>query len=150
MKKNQYSGKVPLQIHHIDGNCLNNKEENLQLLCPNCHSLTETFGNLNKKSKRVYRNNKKGDQLSWQSAAFARLRSGVRLPYPPLEICRSSFNGRASDFYRVVSETNLGQNGRMTIQTSEALSTHVIRGLSVRVRPPAPMKREVNLSFFIP
>lgn len=60
-EKNQYSGKVPLQIHHIDGNCLNNKEENLQLLCPNCHSLTETFGNLNKKSKRVYRNNKKGD-----------------------------------------------------------------------------------------
>ena len=24
-------------VHHIDGNCTNNKEENLQLLCPNCH-----------------------------------------------------------------------------------------------------------------
>jgi cytochrome b involved in lipid metabolism len=58
-KINPHSGKVPLQIHHIDGDCLNNKEENLQLLCPNCHSLTETFGNLNKKSKRVFRNNKK-------------------------------------------------------------------------------------------
>lgn len=56
---NPYSGNVPLQIHHIDGNCLNNKEENLQLLCPNCHSLTETFGNLNKESKRVFRVNKK-------------------------------------------------------------------------------------------
>ena len=51
-KKNPFTGKIPLQIHHIDGNCLNNKEENLQLLCPNCHSLTETFGSLNKTSKR--------------------------------------------------------------------------------------------------
>lgn len=56
---NEHTGNVPLQIHHIDGNCLNNKEENLQLLCPNHHSLTETFGNLNKNSKRVFRNNKK-------------------------------------------------------------------------------------------
>lgn len=45
---NKYTGKVPLQIHHIDGNCRNNKEENLQLLCPNCHSLTENFGSRNK------------------------------------------------------------------------------------------------------
>ena len=52
------TGNVPLQIHHIDGDCLNNKEENLQLLCPNCHSLTETFGNLNKNSSRVFRKQK--------------------------------------------------------------------------------------------
>ena len=44
---NEYTGNVPLQIHHIDGNCLNNSEENLQLLCPNCHSLTENFGSRN-------------------------------------------------------------------------------------------------------
>lgn len=52
---NEFNGKVPLQIHHIDGNCTNNKEENLQLLCPNCHSLTDTFGSLNKNSKRFHR-----------------------------------------------------------------------------------------------
>lgn len=55
---NQYTGKVPLQIHHIDGNCLNNKEENLQLLCPNCHSLTDNFGSSNKNSSRIYRKQK--------------------------------------------------------------------------------------------
>ena len=54
-KINPVTYKIPLQIHHIDGNCLNNKEENLQLLCPNCHSLTETFGSLNRNSARVYR-----------------------------------------------------------------------------------------------
>lgn len=54
-EQNMFTGKVPLQIHHIDGNCLNNKEDNLQLLCPNCHSLTETFGSRNRLngSKRV-------------------------------------------------------------------------------------------------
>lgn len=49
---NQFTEKIPLQVHHIDGDCTNNKEENLQLLCPNCHSLTETFGGRNKESKR--------------------------------------------------------------------------------------------------
>lgn len=51
-EKNQYSGNIPLQIHHIDGNYKNNKEENLQLLCPNCHSLTDTFGTLNKNGRK--------------------------------------------------------------------------------------------------
>lgn len=46
-EKNEYSNKIPLQLHHIDGNCLNNNEENLQLLCPNCHSLTNNFGSRN-------------------------------------------------------------------------------------------------------
>lgn len=55
---NIHTGKIPLQIHHKDGNCLNNKEDNLQILCPNCHSLTETFGSCNKKSNRIYRRQK--------------------------------------------------------------------------------------------
>lgn len=59
-EENPITHKIPLQVHHIDGNCLNNKEENLQLLCPNCHSLTETFGKLNKDSKRRFRR-RKGD-----------------------------------------------------------------------------------------
>ena len=54
-EENPYTHKIPLQVHHIDGDCTNNKEENLQLLCPNCHSLTDTFGGINKNSKRVDR-----------------------------------------------------------------------------------------------
>lgn len=50
---NPYTGLVPLQIHHIDGNCKNNKEENLQLLCPNCHALTDNFGSRNENCTRV-------------------------------------------------------------------------------------------------
>ena len=51
-EKHPITGISPLHIHHIDGDCSNNKEENLQLLCPNHHSLTENFGPLNKESKR--------------------------------------------------------------------------------------------------
>lgn len=45
--------KVPLECNHIDGNPSNCKEENLELLCPNCHSLTPNFRNLNKDSCRI-------------------------------------------------------------------------------------------------
>lgn len=43
------TGKIPLEIHHIDGDKTNNKEENLQLLCPNCHALTVNYKYLNSK-----------------------------------------------------------------------------------------------------
>lgn len=42
-KINEFTGNVPLEVHHIDGNYTNNTESNLQLLCPNCHSLTKTY-----------------------------------------------------------------------------------------------------------
>lgn len=34
---------ITLEIEHKDGNSWNNKENNLELLCPNCHSQTLTF-----------------------------------------------------------------------------------------------------------
>ncbi|MEU6521689.1 HNH endonuclease signature motif containing protein [Streptomyces sp. NPDC046924] len=34
---------LPLEVDHIDGNWRNNRIENLQLLCPNCHSTTDTY-----------------------------------------------------------------------------------------------------------
>lgn len=45
-----------LQLHHIDGNHLNNTLDNTVLLCPNCHSLTDNYGFKNShKSTRTYR-----------------------------------------------------------------------------------------------
>lgn len=44
---NPTTGKSPLEIEHIDGNFMNNNENNLILLCPNCHSLTPTYRSLN-------------------------------------------------------------------------------------------------------
>lgn len=51
-EKNPYSGLIPLEIHHKDGNYKNNTLENLQVLCPNCHSLTNTYKSMNQNSPR--------------------------------------------------------------------------------------------------
>lgn len=34
---------IPLELHHVNGNRFDNRIENLMLLCPNCHSLTENY-----------------------------------------------------------------------------------------------------------
>jgi hypothetical protein len=42
-KKNPFNGIIPVQVDHIDGDRNNNSEENLKVLCPNCHSMTKKF-----------------------------------------------------------------------------------------------------------
>lgn len=54
-KLNTHTGKIPVQLHHVDGNSLNNKPENLKLLCPSCHSLTHNYGSRNKGNGRKNR-----------------------------------------------------------------------------------------------
>ena len=49
---NLYTGNIPLEVHHKDGNHTNNSEDNLELLCPNCHSLTATYKAANKGNGR--------------------------------------------------------------------------------------------------
>lgn len=38
---------ITMALHHINGDRLDNRLENLQLLCPNCHSQTDTFSGRN-------------------------------------------------------------------------------------------------------
>ena len=46
--RNPYSGNVPLEVEHIDGDWRNNHPSNIIMLCPSCHSLTTTFRGLNR------------------------------------------------------------------------------------------------------
>lgn len=47
---NEWNGK-PLTFHvdHISGDRSDNSRENLRMLCPNCHSQTETYGSKNQR-----------------------------------------------------------------------------------------------------
>lgn len=48
---NPYTNTLPLEIHHKDGDYRHNEESNLQVLCPNCHSLTATIKGANKNGR---------------------------------------------------------------------------------------------------
>lgn len=50
--------KLKLQVDHINGRCAESHPENLRLLCPNCHTQTETYGSKNKNSDRFFYNRK--------------------------------------------------------------------------------------------
>jgi hypothetical protein len=50
---NQWNNKpVNLELDHVDGNRTNHLLQNLRLLCPNCHSQTDTYRSKNRANKK--------------------------------------------------------------------------------------------------
>jgi predicted DNA-binding protein YlxM (UPF0122 family) len=43
---------LTIALHHINGDPADNRLENIELLCPNCHSQTENYGGRNRRSPR--------------------------------------------------------------------------------------------------
>lgn len=44
---------INLEVHHIDGNHNNNELNNIQLLCPNCHSYTDNYCGKNTNTGKI-------------------------------------------------------------------------------------------------
>jgi 5-methylcytosine-specific restriction endonuclease McrA len=49
-------GRIPIELDHINGDHMDNRIENLRILCPNCHSLQLTHRGKNKKTALKYKN----------------------------------------------------------------------------------------------
>ncbi len=45
--------RLSLALHHVNGDGADNRFDNLQLLCPNCHSQTDTFSGRNRRRQRA-------------------------------------------------------------------------------------------------
>lgn len=45
-------GRIPVELDHVNGDRMDNRIENLRILCPNCNSLKSTHRGLNRKKKR--------------------------------------------------------------------------------------------------
>ena len=54
------SEPIPLELHHKDGNNNNNELLNLQLLCPNCHALTDNYRGRNQERYLLNKEKRKG------------------------------------------------------------------------------------------
>lgn len=52
----EWNGKdITLQVDHVNGDAGDDSPNNLRLICPNCHSQSETFGGRNKGNGRAAR-----------------------------------------------------------------------------------------------
>lgn len=62
---------ISCQLHHINGNNTDNRLENLQMLCPNCHSQTDNYcGQANKKEEEKHYCECCGRELKTKNARY--------------------------------------------------------------------------------
>lgn len=105
-----------LEIHHINGIHHDNREDNLQILCPNCHSQMERS---NEKRRRI-KNKKQKEQRLRLNASFVS-------KYKPVRKCSDCMNviGRRAKTGRCVKCSQKHQR-KVERPTKEALK-HMIK-----------------------
>lgn len=115
-EKNPVTNLIPLEIHHKDGNYLNNTKENLQVLCPNCHSLTPNFKALNKSSERERTTTRKnycidcGKEISKESSRCRECADKQRITIKPLTREELKEKIRSESFIQIGKECNVSDN----------------------------------------
>lgn len=115
-KINPITNKCPLEIHHKDGNCMNNSKDNLQVLCPNCHSLIENYKALNKNSERERTTVRKnycidcGKEINSTSTRCINCSNKSRVTIKPLSRVELKDKIRKMPFTKIAEENNVSDN----------------------------------------
>src|SRR5215203_3243297 len=115
----EWNGKpLVLQLDHVNGDRFDNRRENLRILCPHCHTQTDTFSN--KRSKKDAKNEKRyslcecgarkhKDSLRCASCVNKnRTGHGAKIEWPPVSEVLEMINN--SNFYQVGKELGVSDN----------------------------------------
>lgn len=118
--------KLSLHLDHINGIREDNRIENLRLLCPNCHSLTETYcrgaNRLRKRcscGKNICRKSKKCLECYWKEKQISN--SQCKIKWPPLDTLIKMVG--ESNYLQVAKKLGVSDNAvRKRIKTRQKLS----------------------------
>ena len=94
--------KIPLEVHHIDGDRMNNELTNLQLLCPNCHALTDNY-----RGRNI--NHKKEIQISEEEFIEA-LKTTPNVRQALLKLGLTAKGGNYNRAYDLINKYHIVQN----------------------------------------
>lgn len=95
--------KIILELDHIDGCSDNNELQNLRLLCPNCHSQTDTFRG---------RNINKGIETVNDADLFEAIRTTSSIREALIEVGLSPKGGNYARCYKLLLKNNLLKNNQ--------------------------------------
>ena len=95
--------KLTLELEHKDGNRNNNKRENLEALCPNCHSLTSTWRGRNCKNKEI--------KITDEELLRAILNNKNNISQALIEVGLVPKGGNYIRVYKIMKMANINKNG---------------------------------------
>lgn len=122
---------IELDIHHISGDSNDHSEENTQLLCKNCHALTDNYAGKGNKTKR-YKFQVTKEELIKQMeemsiTALAEFhgvtRAAIRKCALKLGLSYKTVNGRC-----ILSESIVGWDDNLLYVTDEARPVRFLQG----------------------
>ena len=109
---------LTLQVDHIDGNRWNNQITNLRIICPNCHTQTETYANTGSRKARYYC--ECGAEIGRQSKKCKKCAAAqprvTKVVWPPVE-----------EVLRQVNLTGFSAYGRVLGVSDNAIRKHLRR-----------------------
>lgn len=94
--------KLLFHMDHIDGNKRNNKIDNLRILCPNCHSQTETYGKIKSETLKKMKQDASENRPKCECGA-------VMWKYGKTGLCRKCYIIKFPPFKKVSNRPSVEQ-----------------------------------------